>query len=119
MGRRLRCRPTRTDTGLNAHDRSSRDGLFHRGDDLPRRIAKIVGRDDRKPACREYVLALLNVRALQPDHQRILEVPLVVRLEGTNVEQGKKIINESGLNVVSANDLDDAAQKIVGAVKGA
>jgi succinyl-CoA synthetase beta subunit len=48
-----------------------------------------------------------------------LEVPLVVRLEGTNVEQGKKIINESGLNVVSANDLDDAAQKIVGAVKRA
>ncbi|MFL5048225.1 MAG: ADP-forming succinate--CoA ligase subunit beta [Xanthobacteraceae bacterium] len=48
-----------------------------------------------------------------------LEVPLVVRLEGTNVEQGKKIINESGLNVVSANDLDDAAQKIVAAVKRA
>src|SRR5215203_145093 len=46
-----------------------------------------------------------------------LEVPLVVRLEGTNVEQGKKIINESGLNVVSANDLDEAAQKIVTAVK--
>jgi succinyl-CoA synthetase beta subunit len=48
-----------------------------------------------------------------------LQVPLVVRLEGTNVEQGKKIINESGLNVISANDLDDAAQKIVNAVKGA
>jgi succinyl-CoA synthetase beta subunit len=47
-----------------------------------------------------------------------LQVPLVVRLEGTNVEQGKKIINESRLNVVSANDLDDAAQKIVSAVKG-
>jgi succinyl-CoA synthetase beta subunit len=46
-----------------------------------------------------------------------LQVPLVVRLEGTNVEQGKRIINESGLNVVSANDLDDAAQKIVKAVK--
>jgi succinyl-CoA synthetase beta subunit len=45
-----------------------------------------------------------------------LKVPLVVRLEGTNVDQGKKIINESGLNVISANDLDDAAQKIVGAV---
>jgi succinyl-CoA synthetase beta subunit len=45
-----------------------------------------------------------------------LAVPLVVRLEGTNVEQGKKIINESGLNVISANDLDDAAQKIVSAV---
>ncbi len=48
-----------------------------------------------------------------------LQVPLVVRLEGTNVELGKKIINESGLNVISANDLDDAAQKIVAAVKAA
>jgi succinyl-CoA synthetase beta subunit len=48
-----------------------------------------------------------------------LQVPLVVRLEGTNVEQGKKIINESGLNVISANDLDDAAQKVVNAVNGA
>jgi succinyl-CoA synthetase beta subunit len=47
-----------------------------------------------------------------------LQVPLVVRLEGTNVELGKKIINESGLNVISADDLDDAAQKIVKAVKG-
>jgi succinyl-CoA synthetase beta subunit len=47
-----------------------------------------------------------------------LAVPLVVRLEGTNVELGKKIIRESGLNVISANDLDDAAQKIVAAVKG-
>lgn len=46
-----------------------------------------------------------------------LEVPLVVRLEGTNVEAGKKIINESGLNVIAADDLDDAAQKIVAAVK--
>jgi len=46
-----------------------------------------------------------------------LKVPLVVRLEGTNVELGKKIINESGLNVISANDLDDAAQKIVKAIK--
>ena len=48
-----------------------------------------------------------------------LSVPLVVRLEGTNVELGKKIIAESGLNVISADDLDDAAQKIVNAVKGA
>ena len=47
-----------------------------------------------------------------------LKVPLVVRLEGTNVEKGKKIIDESGLNVISADDLDDAAQKIVKAVKG-
>ena len=48
-----------------------------------------------------------------------LKVPLVVRLEGTNVELGKKIISESGLNVIPADDLDDAAQKIVNAVKGA
>ena len=46
-----------------------------------------------------------------------LQVPLVVRLEGTNVEKGKQIINESGLNVIAADDLDDAAQKIVKAVK--
>nr|WP_321439901.1 ADP-forming succinate--CoA ligase subunit beta [uncultured Hyphomonas sp.] len=48
-----------------------------------------------------------------------LAVPLVVRLEGTNVDLGKKIIAESGLNVIPADDLDDAAQKIVNAVKGA
>ncbi len=47
-----------------------------------------------------------------------LKVPLVVRLEGTNVELGKKIINESGLSVIAADDLGDAAQKIVAAVKG-
>ncbi len=47
-----------------------------------------------------------------------LNVPLVVRLEGTRVAEGKKIIDESGLNVISADDLDDAAQKIVAAVKG-
>ncbi len=48
-----------------------------------------------------------------------LQVPLVVRLEGTNVEQGKQIIRDSGLNVIPADDLDDAAQKIVAAVKHA
>jgi succinyl-CoA synthetase beta subunit len=47
-----------------------------------------------------------------------LQVPLVVRLEGTNVDAGKKIIRESGLNVLPADNLDDAAQKIVKAVKG-
>ena len=47
-----------------------------------------------------------------------LKVPLVVRLEGTKVEEGKAIINNSGLNVIAADDLDDAAQKIVKAVKG-
>ena len=48
-----------------------------------------------------------------------LQVPLVVRLEGTNVDLGKKIIRESGLNVIPADDLDDAAGKIVKAVKEA
>ncbi|MEM6913110.1 MAG: ADP-forming succinate--CoA ligase subunit beta [Pseudomonadota bacterium] len=47
-----------------------------------------------------------------------LKVPLVVRLEGTNVEKGKAIIDGSDLAVISADDLDDAAQKIVKAVKG-
>jgi succinyl-CoA synthetase beta subunit len=46
-----------------------------------------------------------------------LEVPLVVRLEGTNVEQGKRIIEESGLAVVAADSLKDGAEKIVGLVK--
>lgn len=45
-----------------------------------------------------------------------LETPLVVRLEGTNVDLGKQIIAQSGFNVISADDLDDAAQKIVRAV---
>jgi succinyl-CoA synthetase beta subunit len=47
-----------------------------------------------------------------------LNVPLVVRLEGTNVELGKQIVNESGLDVIAADNLADAAQKIVKAVKG-
>ena len=46
-----------------------------------------------------------------------LQVPLVVRLEGTNVEKGKQIINESDVNVIAADDLKDGAQKIVAAVK--
>ncbi|MDP2116476.1 MAG: ADP-forming succinate--CoA ligase subunit beta [Brevundimonas sp.] len=45
-----------------------------------------------------------------------LKVPLVVRLEGTNVAEGKRILNESGLAITAADDLDDAAQKIVAAV---
>ena len=48
-----------------------------------------------------------------------LSVPLVVRLEGTNVEQGKAILNNSGLAIVSADDLGDAARKIVAEVKKA
>ena len=48
-----------------------------------------------------------------------LSVPLVVRLEGTNVEQGKAILDSSGLAIVSADDLGDAARKIVAEVKKA
>jgi len=48
-----------------------------------------------------------------------LHVPLVVRLEGTNVELGKKILKESGLKITSAENLADAAEKIVKAVKEA
>lgn len=47
-----------------------------------------------------------------------LKVPLVCRLEGTNVELGKKMLSESGLNITPADDLTDAAKKIVAAVKG-
>lgn len=47
-----------------------------------------------------------------------LKVPLVVRLEGTNVEEGKDIIRNSGLDVIAADDLKDGAEKIVKAVKG-
>ena len=48
-----------------------------------------------------------------------LTVPLVVRLEGTNVDQGKAILSASGLNIIPANDLADAAEKVVRAVKAA
>jgi succinyl-CoA synthetase beta subunit len=47
-----------------------------------------------------------------------LKVPLVVRLEGTRVKEGKEILDASGLDVISADDLDDAAQKIVAAIRG-
>ena len=47
-----------------------------------------------------------------------LKVPLVVRLEGTNVELGKEILSKSGMAIISANDLADAAEKVVKAVKG-
>ena len=46
-----------------------------------------------------------------------LNVPLVVRLEGTNVELGQKLIDESGLPIINADNLSDAARKIVAAVK--
>jgi succinyl-CoA synthetase beta subunit len=48
-----------------------------------------------------------------------LSVPLVVRLAGTNVELGKRILSQSGLTIIPADDLADAAQKIVAALKDA
>lgn len=48
-----------------------------------------------------------------------LSVPLVVRLEGTNVDEGKAILNSSGLDIIAANDLDDAAKKVVEATNSA
>ncbi len=47
-----------------------------------------------------------------------IKVPLVVRLEGTNVALGKKILSESGLKIIAADDLGDAASKVVSAAKG-
>jgi len=46
-----------------------------------------------------------------------IEVPLVVRLEGTNVDLGKQILNESGLNIIAAESMADGAEKIVSLVK--
>ena len=46
-----------------------------------------------------------------------LSIPLVVRLAGTNFEEGKKILDNSGLEIISASDLFDAAQKIVKEIK--
>ena len=48
-----------------------------------------------------------------------VKIPLVVRLQGTNVDKGRKILNESGLNIISAEHMDDAAKKAVQAVRGA
>lgn len=42
-----------------------------------------------------------------------LQVPLIVRLEGTNVERGKEILKSSGMDIITADDLDDAASKAV------
>ena len=47
-----------------------------------------------------------------------IHVPLVVRLAGTNVEKGRKILAGSGLNIIPADDLNDAAERVVAAVKG-
>ncbi|MFT6227150.1 MAG: succinyl-CoA synthetase beta subunit [Paracoccaceae bacterium] len=73
-------------------------------------LVNIFGGIMRCDVIAEGVIAAVNAVGLK--------VPLVVRLEGTNVELGKKIIADSGLNVIAADNLSDAAKKIVAAVKG-
>ena len=74
-------------------------------------------------AARQNVFLFRTPPALPPAtaaaREVSLHVPLVVRLEGTNVDLGKKILADSGLPIVSADDLDDAAKKVVNAVKEA
>ena len=50
-------------------------------------------------------------------HELEIKIPLVVRLEGTKVEEGKKIMKDSGLDIIAADNLSDAARKIVSSVK--
>ena len=69
------------------------------------------GRDPDSMKC-DVIAAGIVAAAKEVD----INMPLVVRLEGTNVEAGKAILKESGLDIVAADDLDDAAQKAVAAL---
>ena len=60
----------------------------------------------------------INAAAAEDSSVRPMDLPLVVRLQGTNVELGKKILAESDIDIISADDMADAAQKIVAAVNG-
>ena len=60
---------------------------------------------------------IIATAVIEASREVKLHVPLVVRLEGTNVELGQKLIDESGLPIINADDLSDAARKIVAAVK--
>ena len=62
--------------------------------------------------------AMVSVKAAARDRKLGVKVPIVVRLQGTNVEQGKKLLAESGLALISADGLDDAAKKVAEAAKG-
>ena len=61
---------------------------------------------------------IIATAVIEASREVKLGVPLVVRLEGTNVELGQKLIDESGLPIINADNLSDAARKIVAAVKG-
>ena len=47
-----------------------------------------------------------------------VSIPIVARLEGTNVEEGKRVLNESGIGIISADGMSDAASKVVAAASG-
>jgi malate-CoA ligase subunit beta len=52
---------------------------------------------------------------VQATHDQAIEVPVIVRLAGTNVDEGRAILDTSGLSLIQAEDLDDAARKVVAA----
>jgi succinyl-CoA synthetase beta subunit len=60
---------------------------------------------------------LLAKGVVQAADKARIKIPVVVRMEGTNVEEGRRILSESGLNFIVANDLKDAAQKVTRLVK--
>ena len=62
-------------------------------------------------------LKVLLLEAGPSDKSLKIKVPLVVRLAGTNFKEGKNILDNSGLKIISAENLDDAAKKIVEAIK--
>jgi len=96
------------------------DGTFAEGSLLRVPLVTLKSDDDRRAdAARETMNAnRFRDATVKPVRATGLTLPLVVRLEGTNVELGKKILADSGLNILSATDMLDGAKKVVAAAKG-
>ena len=75
-----------------------------------------VPEDLRLPVAGEDLLEIAGA-LIEASKQVGFNVPLVVRLEGTEVEEGRKMLAECDIDIITANDLTDAAQKVVAAVK--